>query len=72
MMSVKGACAYMQLRDLAENVCFTGTFALQVLIIGGNPAVHSNSFEDHIARARAARPGLDIAWQATDPGQAGA
>ena len=42
---------------------------LQVLIIGGNPAVHADSFEEYVSRARTARPTLDIAWQASDPGQ---
>ncbi|KAL3153796.1 RNA-DNA hybrid ribonuclease [Trebouxia sp. C0010 RCD-2024] len=43
--------------------------ALKVLILGGNPAGHSTAFEEHVAKARAARPSLDIAWQANDPGQ---
>ena len=42
---------------------------LQVLIIGGNPATQSEGFEAHVARAREARVDVDIAWQATDPGQ---
>ena len=42
---------------------------LQVLIIGGNPAVHTDSFEECVSRTRTARPNLDIAWQASDPGQ---
>lgn len=42
---------------------------LQVLIIGGNPATQSEGFEAHVAKAREARVDVDIAWQATDPGQ---
>ncbi|DBA95992.1 hypothetical protein WJX77_007182 [Trebouxia sp. C0004] len=45
--------------------------ALKVLIIGGNPAAQTDSFSELVAKARAARPTLDIAWQATDPGQGG-
>ena len=42
---------------------------MQVLVLGGNPAAHSDAFEEHVAKARAARPDLDIAWQTSDPGQ---
>lgn len=45
---------------------------LQVLGLGGNPAADDAAFEQHVAKARAARPDLDIAWQASDPGQTGA
>ncbi|KAL0023690.1 hypothetical protein WJX79_002056 [Trebouxia sp. C0005] len=45
--------------------------ALKVLIIGGNPAAQTDSFSELVDKARAARPTLDIAWQATDPGQGG-
>ncbi|KAL0055523.1 hypothetical protein WJX82_001476 [Trebouxia sp. C0006] len=45
------------------------TPALKVLIIGGNPAAQTDSFSELVAKTRAARPSLDIAWQATDPGQ---
>lgn len=41
----------------------------QVLVLGGNPAADSDGFEEHVAKARAARPDLDIAWQASDSGQ---
>lgn len=42
---------------------------LQVFIIGGNPGVQGKGFEEFVSKARQARPELDIAWQASDPGQ---
>ena len=53
--------------------CLLGKIRLlmQVLVLGGNPAADSDAFEEYVAKARAARPDLDIAWQASDPGQIG-
>lgn len=45
---------------------------LQVLGVGGNPAADDAAFEQYVAEARTARPDLDIAWQASDPGQTAA
>lgn len=42
---------------------------MQVLIIGGNPGTQADGFENQVAKAREVRKDLDIAWQATDPGQ---
>ena len=41
---------------------------LQVFVIGGNPGVQGKGFEEIVSKARQARPELDIAWQASDPG----
>ncbi|DBA99337.1 TPA: RNA-DNA hybrid ribonuclease [Trebouxia sp. C0006] len=59
-----------QMQSILEAVQQQGvTPALKVLIIGGNPAAQTDSFSELVAKTRAARPSLDIAWQATDPGQ---
>lgn len=61
-----------QMQALLETLPHQGVApSLKVLIIGANPAVHSSAFNEHVSRARMTRPGLDIAWQATDPGQPG-
>ncbi|KAK9809979.1 hypothetical protein WJX72_002913 [[Myrmecia] bisecta] len=41
---------------------------LMVLLLGANPAVEDDSFESRVQALRAARPGLDVAWKASDPG----
>lgn len=56
-------------RVCAQKAVLHEPLAMQVLILGGNPAGQANAFEEHVAKARAARPSLDIAWQASDPGQ---
>lgn len=59
-----------QMQSVLEAVQQQGVApALKVLIIGGNPAAQTDSFSELVGKARAARPTLDIAWQATDPGQ---
>ena len=40
--------------------------------MGGNPAADDAAFEKRVTEARASRTNLDIAWQASDPGQTGA
>jgi len=57
------------MRAFLQAVQGGGVAKLKVLLLGANPAVQEEGWEEEVHEVRKARPELDVAWRTNDPGE---
>lgn len=55
-----------------SHMLMDGCWAVQMLVLGANPAAEQPDFPGRVEALWAMRPGLDIAWRPSDVGAGGA